>query len=176
MPATYHPCLPGKWTPSALEQPDDAYLRVSGPLGPDRPVLHHGVPVSRALTGKSLTQLFRQPISKSFVLILRHGIDLAVYRIRCVLFEFDHVIPWLGRWKSLRFFFTEHFCKLLILRWYFYLLGVLLRCDGEISGRGFDATLCFKLLDNCCFDSFGNSFSNYRSCSGNASMLRLRKN
>ena len=55
MPATYHPCLPGKWTPSAIEQPDDAYLRVSGPLGPERPVLHHGVPVPRTLTGKSLT-------------------------------------------------------------------------------------------------------------------------
>ena len=55
MPATYLPCLPGKRTPSAIEQPDDAYLRVSGPLGPERPVLHHSVPVPRALTGKSLT-------------------------------------------------------------------------------------------------------------------------
>ena len=47
--------MPGKRTPSALEQPDDAYLRVSGPLGPERPVLHRGVPVPHALTGKSLT-------------------------------------------------------------------------------------------------------------------------
>ena len=55
MPATYHPSLPGKRTPSAREQPDGAYLRVSGPLGPEWPVLHHGVPVPRALTGGIVT-------------------------------------------------------------------------------------------------------------------------
>ena len=59
MPATYHPCLLGKQTPSAIEQPDDAYLRVSGPLGPEQLVLHHGVPIPCVLTGKSLTLVHR---------------------------------------------------------------------------------------------------------------------
>ena len=57
MPATYHPCLPGKQTTSAIKQPDDAYLRVSRPLSPEQLVLHHGVPVPCVLTGKILTSL-----------------------------------------------------------------------------------------------------------------------
>src|SRR6266571_5148099 len=79
-----------------------------------------------------------------------HRIDFAVYCVRCILFEFDCVIPCSFWRESLGLLFAEYFGKVLVFWWDFHLLGVLLRLNCEFGGsRDCQLTFVFCSPDSC---------------------------
>ena len=60
-------------------------------------------------------------------------------------FEFDGVVPWSGRWKSLRFFVAKYRSELSILGGNSGLLVLVMSLDGEVGGRPANSTVFVQL-------------------------------